>query len=74
MSAVEPIGAPIRRVGIPTLFAGVRFRSRQEAKWASFLSALKLRWDYEPCDLAGYIPDFVSELIIKGYLQLESFF
>lgn len=58
MSAAEPIGATIRRVGIPTLFAGVRFRSRQEAKWASFLTALKLRWDYEPCDLDGYIPDF----------------
>jgi len=55
---LERAGAVIHRMGIPTLFAGIVFRSRQEAKWASFFTALRLRWDYEPGDLAGYIPDF----------------
>lgn len=45
--------------GIPTLYRGVRFRSRLEARWARFFDALGWGWAYEPFDLAGYIPDFV---------------
>ncbi len=44
--------------GIPTLYRGVRFRSRTEARWASFFDELGWKWLYEPSDLAGYIPDF----------------
>ena len=44
---------------IPTTYRGVNFRSRLEAKWASFFDALHWRWEYEPLDLAGYIPDFI---------------
>ncbi len=44
---------------IPTKYAGVQFRSRLEAKWASFFDLLGWKWDYEPIDLNGYIPDFI---------------
>jgi hypothetical protein len=44
---------------IPTTYAGVRFRSRLEARWAAFFDLLGFEWEYEPLDLAGYIPDFV---------------
>lgn len=47
---------------IPTTYRGVHFRSRLEAKWAVFLDALEIKWEYEPegFDLGGiwYLPDF----------------
>lgn len=43
---------------IPTDYAGQRFRSRLEAKWAAFFDLLGWKWEYEPVDLAGWIPDF----------------
>lgn len=33
---------------IQTTYAGCRFRSRQEARWAVFFNSLGLRWEYEP--------------------------
>lgn len=44
---------------IPTKYAGVQFRSRLEARWAAFFDLVRWPWEYEPIDLAGYIPDFV---------------
>lgn len=44
--------------GIPTLYAGTRFRSRLEARWAAFFDLAGWRWEYEPIDLDGWIPDF----------------
>lgn len=44
---------------IPTKYNGVQFRSRLEARWAAFFDLAKLKWEYEPIDLAGYIPDFL---------------
>lgn len=48
---------------IPTTYKGYRFRSRLEARWAVFFSALNTPWEYERegFDLraAGrYLPDF----------------
>lgn len=43
----------------PTTYAGVRFRSRLEATWAAFFDLLEWRWEYEPFDLKGWVPDFV---------------
>lgn len=48
----------MRRAGIPTMHAGTRFRSRLEARWATFFDAIGWQWEYEPFDLDGYIPDF----------------
>lgn len=47
------------RRGIPTMHAHTRFRSRLEARWAAFFDAIGWRWEYEPFDLDGYVPDFV---------------
>lgn len=47
---------------IPTTYRGVQFRSRLEAKWASFFDHLGIHWEYEPLDLNGWIPDFAIVL------------
>lgn len=47
---------------IETEYAGCRFRSRLEARWAVVFDALGLRWEYEPegleFDGVRYLPDF----------------
>jgi hypothetical protein len=43
---------------IPTEYKGIRFRSRTEARWAAFFDGVGWRWEYEPYDMAGWIPDF----------------
>jgi hypothetical protein len=50
-----------RIANIPTIYKGVQFRSRLEAKWAAFFDLLGWRWHYEPLDLDGWIPDFLIE-------------
>lgn len=43
----------------PTLYKGINFRSRLEARWAAMFNVLGWTWEYEPeCD-GTYIPDFV---------------
>lgn len=44
---------------IPTIFDGIRYRSRLEAKWASFFSYMCWKTIYEPMDLRGWAPDFL---------------
>lgn len=49
---------------IETSYAGCRFRSRLEARWAVFFDSLKVLWQYEPQgytvgpDATPYLPDF----------------
>jgi len=51
---------PIR--AIETSYAGCRFRSRTEARWAVFMDALDIPWDFEAqgfhTPAGGYLPDF----------------
>lgn len=55
MNAITPI---------PTDYAGCRFRSRLEARWAVFFDKLHIAWEYEPqgfvIEPSGrrYLPDF----------------
>lgn len=65
---------------IPTFYKSCFFRSRLEARWAAFFDLLGWRWEYEPIDLNGYIPDFIligkDERVlveIKPYWDLDSF-
>lgn len=51
---------------IPTRYQGAYFRSRLEARWAAFFDLCGWKWNYEPFDLKGWIPDF----IIQGYSTL----
>ena len=44
---------------IATKFDGIEYRSRLEAKWASFMHKLGWEYTYEPLDGLGYIPDFI---------------
>lgn len=43
---------------IPTVYKNIQFRSRLEATWACFFDLVGWRWEYEPVDFAGWIPDF----------------
>lgn len=47
---------------IETSYAGCRFRSRLEARWAVFFDQLGIKWEYEPqgyeFDGERYLPDF----------------
>lgn len=48
---------------IETSYAGCRFRSRTEARWAVLFDALKIRWEYElegfELPSGRYLPDFL---------------
>jgi len=37
------------------------FRSRLEARWAALFDFTKVKWQYEPVDLRGWVPDFFLE-------------
>ena len=55
-----------------TLYKGIQFRSRLEARWAVFFDALGLKWEYEPEgyrmeDGTCYLPDFYVH-DIKGHV------
>lgn len=56
---VVAMSAQRKLMGIPTMYRGVRFRSRLEAKWAVMFDLLAWPWLYEPFDLDGTIPDFL---------------
>jgi len=60
----QTIGDRIR--AIETAYAGCRFRSRLEARWAVFFDALGIPWEYEPEGYAlpsgPYLPDFKLHL------------
>jgi hypothetical protein len=45
----------------PTMYSGVQFRSRLEARWACFFDLVGWKWEYEPVDLHGWTPDFRVE-------------
>jgi len=54
---------------IETRYAGCRFRSRLEARWAVFFDTLGIAWEYEPEGFATsagpYLPDF--RIQVGGY-------
>ena len=58
---------------IPTLWRGVQFRSRLEARWAAFFTRIGWPWEYEPVDLKGYIPDFILKLQNPVLVEVKPF-
>lgn len=66
---------------IETEYAGHRFRSRLEARWAVFFDKLGIRWQYEPQGYtvpngARYLPDFYLPgrslwVEVKGSIDFE---
>lgn len=59
----------------PTTYAGTRFRSRLEARWASFFDAIGREWIYEPevpeLKSLGYQPDFLTDNGVGGTQLVE---
>lgn len=59
---------------LETEYKGFRFRSRLEARWAVFMDAMGVRYEYEPeaYDLDGlfYLPDFWLPQM-KAYLEIK---
>lgn len=58
---------------IPTKYNGVQFRSRLEARWAAFFDLMNWKWQYEPVDFKGWIPDFVigDDLETGCYVEVK---
>jgi hypothetical protein len=55
----------------PTLYKGILFRSRLEARWAAYFDLRGWAWTYEPYDLMGYSPDFSVNIYPKGDVLVE---
>jgi hypothetical protein len=66
----------------PTMFQGIRMRSRLEAGFAAWLDSHGCKWTYEPCAFASsegqYLPDFSIDdfemLWIGGYRHGRAYF
>jgi hypothetical protein len=47
----------------PTVYKGIKMRSRLEAGYAAWLDSWRFTWEYEPCAFANeagqYLPDFL---------------
>lgn len=72
----------------PTMYKGVQYRSRLEARWAAFFDLIGWKHEYEPIDLQGWSPDFRVEfecghsecpkthvllVEVKPYFRIEQF-
>jgi hypothetical protein len=57
--------------GIETVYRGIRFRSRAEARWAAFFDLMRWTWHYEPVDLEGYIPDFILDFADSTIFEVK---
>lgn len=59
----------------PTVYRGIRMRSRLEANYAARLDGIGLKWDYEPmcfADEAGqYLPDFAITATDGRHFYIE---
>ena len=54
-----------------TRYGGVTFRSRLEARWAAMFDLLGWKWDYEPIDFSGWIPDFAIYGVKPVYVEVK---
>jgi hypothetical protein len=69
----------LKMTAIPTKYYGIEYRSRLEARWASFFHQIGWETVYEPFDGRNYIPDFLIEGVkpmlveVKPAVTLEDF-
>jgi len=71
-----PAGAGVRP--IETCYKGYRFRSRLEARYAVFMDAMKVEWQYEPegfeLPSGRYLPDFFLPQVNGGtWLEIKQY-
>jgi hypothetical protein len=62
---IGEVNAPVTIKPIETRYAGCRFRSRLEARWAVFFDALDIEWQYEP---QGFEIGLSDEVHTRRYL------
>lgn len=59
----------------PTVYAGVEFRSRLEARWALLFDTVGIAWEYEPrcfrTPEGGYLPDFLVGQRNRWWLEIK---
>ena len=57
--------SPFQIKALPSFYAGVKFRSRLEARWARYFDIIGLEWQYEPegyeLPSGNYCPDFLCK-------------
>lgn len=51
----------------PTLYNGITFRSILEARWAAFFDLVGWKYQYEPFEIGGRLPDFILYCSGSGY-------
>lgn len=56
---------------IPTIYNGRQYRSRLEARWAAMFDLLGWPFEYEPCDMDGWIPDFLLLGSEKVWVEIK---
>lgn len=57
--------------GIPTALDGRLYRSLLEAKWASFFDLAGWRFEYEPFETDGWIPDFLIQEAAQVLVEVK---
>lgn len=57
--------------GIATVYEGIEYRSRLEARYAAFFDQIGWAHAYEPCDGRGYIPDFHIDGFRPLYVEIK---
>lgn len=58
-------------MAIATLYEGIEYRSRLEARWAAFFTNIGWKHTYEPFDGDGYIPDFLIQGPAKLLVEVK---
>ena len=58
--------------GRPTLYKGIRMRSRLEATWAAHFDAVGTPWEYEPLAFANEDGQYLPDFRVHGYPSLFS--
>ena len=60
---------------LPTVYNGVKYRSRTEARWACFFVAAGINFTYEPegfaLDNGNYLPDFKLRAYNEVYAEVK---
>ena len=56
---------------IPTMYNGIQCRSILEAKWSCFFDLCGWKYQYEPTNFNGWIPDFVLYDKNEVYVEIK---
>ncbi len=57
----------------PTMYGGVQYRSRLEARWAAFFDLMGWEYEYEPEPFKTWSPDFLLQEFGGLYLEVKPY-